>query len=417
MKIAILSDFHFGFAYNSRLENDSFDQAEEAMEKALDSDLILIGGDIFDIRAPKTQIWGRATKILSKPLLKENTGIKLVESTKELKEISYITLDHIPVVALHGNHERLARGELNAIEALENAGILIHLHCNTIVFEKDGIKIAVHGMSSVPERFARDILHQWNPQPIPSCFNILFLHQNIDPYVYSSLEQPSLNLSNLPKGFDLIVNGHVHIATKEKINDTTLIIPGSTVITQFHPSEANIERKIVKLDISSEVKIEFFPLENSRKFYYEEIKLDDKIPVRDQIEKKLNDILYTKVFSKPPVVRLKIIGKETDAINKDLRLMERRYGEKAILMFAKELESPEITEKIEFLRNLREQKLSIEEIGLNVLKKNLDELNFEPVFDYNSLFGLLIENEVERAFNILTGEQKTLTQVFQKSGE
>ncbi|MEM7824954.1 MAG: DNA repair exonuclease [Candidatus Aenigmatarchaeota archaeon] len=415
MKISILSDFHFGYAYNSRLENDSFDQAEEAIEKSLDSDLILIGGDFFDVRAPKTQIWGRAVKILSKPLLKENTGIKLIECTKELKEISHRTLNHIPVIAIHGNHERLAKGEINAVEALENAGILIHLHCNTIVFEKDGIKVAVHGMSSVPERFAKDILDQWNPKPIPNCFNILFLHQNIDPYVYSPLEPPSLNLSNLPKGFNLIINGHIHTLTQEKFDNTILLIPGSTVITQFQPSEADKEKTIVKLNIEKDLKVDFISLETSRKFYYKEMKIENTMSLRDQIEQEISDIVYKRAFFKPPIIRLKIAGKETEVIDKELRLLETKYGEKAILSFSKELESPEITQKLEFLRNLREQKLSVEEIGLSLLKKNLDELTFEPQFDYNSLFGLLVDNEIDRAFNILVGEQKTLNQVFEKS--
>jgi hypothetical protein len=95
-----------------------------------------------------------------------------------------------------------------------------------------------------------------------------------------------------------------------------------------------------------------------------------------------------------------------------LRELERKYYGKAIVVFFKELESLEITEKIEFLRNLREQKLSIEEIGLNLLKKNLDELQFESTFDYEDIFKLLSDGETERAFNILTGEQKTLTQIL-----
>lgn len=77
-------------------------------------------------------------------------------------------------------------------------------------------------------------------------------------------------------------------------------------------------------------------------------------------------------------------------------------------MFVKELETPEMTKKIEFLRNLREEKLSVEEIGLQVLKKNLDELEFENIFDYEQAFSLLSEGDAEKFFNILIGEQKVL---------
>ena len=116
------------------------------MEKALDSDIIVLAGDIFDSRIPKTRTWGKAMEILTKPMLKDNPGVKLVESSKKLREISRRTLDHIPVIAIHGTHERVIRGEINPIQALENAGILIHLHLDYVVFEKDGVRVAIYGI-------------------------------------------------------------------------------------------------------------------------------------------------------------------------------------------------------------------------------------------------------------------------------
>lgn len=417
MKIAILSDFHFGYAFADELENDSFENAEEAISKALDSDLILIAGDIFDSRIPKTQTWAKAIKILVKPLLKESTGVKLVDCSKKLREISQRTLRHLPVVAIHGTHERRGRGEINAVEALENAGILIHLHQNSIIFEKDGVKVAIHGMSGVPDRYAKDVLYEWNPKPVENCFNILLLHQSIEPYVYSPLEPISLNLSNLPKGFDFIVDGHVHVATQEKIGNTNLILPGSTIVTQLEPNEASTEKGFFEIELGNRTKIDFIPLKNNRKFFYERIEIKEGIPARDQIEKKLNEIIYVKNLPKAPLIKVRIVGKETQILDQELRDIERKYSGKAVISFTKELESPEITKKIEFLRNLREQKLSVEEIGLNLLKKNLEELQFESVFDYDKVFKLLSEGEVERTFNILLEEQITLEKVLKRSLE
>ena len=417
MKISILSDFHFGYAYNSELENDSFENVGEAIDRSLDSDLILIAGDIFDTRMPKTQTWAQTMKILTKPLLKPNPDVKLVECSKDLKEISKRVLNHLPLIAIHGNHERRSKDEVNPVEILENAGILIYLNCNTMCFEKDGIRVAIHGMPSVSERNAYEVLSKWNPQPIPDCVNILLLHQNIEPYVYSPLEPPSLNHSNLPKGFDLIINGHIHGKIEENINGTKFIIPGSLTITQFQKSEADSEKYFLTVNIGNgkEISTEFVPLEKSRKFFYEEIKVDGD--VKEEVEKKINEIFSIRELSKPPVIRLKIIGKETEVIDQELRELEKKYNGKAILIFAKELESPEITEKIEFLKNLREQKLSTEEVGLNILKKNLDEFQFEPMFDFEDFFRILSEGEVDNAFNILIGEQKTLTQVLRNPGD
>ncbi len=409
MKISVLSDLHFGYAYNSELENDCFDNAEEAMEKSLDSDLIILGGDIFDIRAPKTQTWGKALKILSKPLLKDNPNIKLVDTDKQLKEISQRSLNHIPVIAITGNHERLTKGEVNTVEALENAGLVIHLHLNTIVFEKDGVKVAIHGMSSVPERYAKEVLDKWNPKPVEGCINILLMHQSIEPYVYSPLEPPSLSLSNLPKGFDIIINGHLHGHNMEKLDGTILMMPGSTVITQFEKNEALADKVIGSITIDSGIKADFIPLETVRKFYYEELDIDQStLTLREQVERRLTQILYAGDHKKKPLVRMRLKGKDANISDQDLRAAESRLSDKSILMLVKELESQELTEKRELLRNLREQKLSVEELGLNLLRKNLEEFGMAEEFDYDTMFHLLSEDQTESALNILLGQQTTL---------
>lgn len=404
LKIAVLSDFHFGYAYNSELEDDPFDAVEEALDR-IDADLILILGDVFDSRVPKTATWAKALRVLAKPLLKESSNVKIVETDKELKKISNRTLNHVPVVAIHGNHERRGRGELNTVQAMENAGLLIHLHDQHIVFEKDGRKVAIHGMSSVPERFAKDVLNEWNPQPIAGAYNILLLHQNIDPYVYSPLEPPSLNLSNLPKGFDLILDGHVHMRNEQNIGNTRLIILGSTLVTQFEKNEAENEKGFYIID-TDENKIGFFALQNNRKFYYKEIDLKENY-LKNEIEFSIDEILANHA-GKKPIIKLKVHANDSDFLNNDLRAIETKYSDRAILIFSKEIESPEILSKIEFLRNIRDQKLSAEEIGLKVLRNNLNELKFEDIFDVEQIFYLLNENAGDKVFNILIGEQKTL---------
>lgn len=407
MRIAVLSDLHIGYALNSETEEDCFENAEEAIDKALDSDLIIVAGDIFDSRAPKTQAWAKALHIFSKPLLKESTGVKLVSCTKQLKSISRKTLSHLPVVAVHGNHERRSRGEVTTVEALENAGMLVHLHLQTIILEKDGVKVAVHGMSSVPERFAKDVMEAWKPKPVEGCFNILLLHQSVDPYVYSPLEPPTLDLSNLPAGFDLIIDGHVHVHAVDKSDSTPFLIVGSTIFTQLQKNEAEVKKGFVELEVGGKLKIDFVPLEKCRKFFYEEINLSGQ-SVRMQVEQRIDEILSTEAFSKPPVIRLKLVGKDSEVVDRDLAEIEKKFSGKAILIFAKELESQEITEKMEFFKNLREQKLSVEEIGLNLLKKILEDLNFSPTFDYEKIFWLLSGGETEKVFKLLTGEQTTL---------
>jgi DNA repair exonuclease SbcCD nuclease subunit len=409
MRIAIISDPHLGYAYNSRLENDSFENFEEAMNYALDCDLILIPGDIFDSRAPSTLVLNLAIKILRKCLFKKS-NLELVDTDKKLHEISKRTINALPVIALHGNHERRSKGQINVIEALENAGLLIYLDRNFIIFEKDGIRVAVHGMSSVPERYAKKFLEEWNPQPIKGCFNILMLHQSIHPYVFSPIEPPSLKLEDLPKGFDFIIDGHVHVFSEEKINGANFVIPGSTITTQLEENEARIEKGFYIIEIGEGIKGKFVPLTNNRKFIFEDVKIIGS--ARSLIEEKINKILSSH-FLKPPIIKLRIRGKETEVFEQELREIEKKYSEKAIIIFSKELESSELARKIEFIRNLIEQKQSIEEIGFNLLRKNLEELKFGEEISFEMLFELLSEGEIDRVLNLLMGEQKTL---FQFSG-
>jgi len=413
MLVSILSDLHFGYGSKTRLEDDSFENAQEAIAKSLDSDLILIPGDIFHSRIPTTETWAKTLKTLSKPLLTKNKGVKLVKTlNKDLDEISKRSLSGIPVLALHGTHERRGKDSINAIQALEKTGFLIHLHCNGIIFQKGKKKVAIQGMSGVPERYAKQILDKWDPKPLKGCYNILMLHQSIEPYVYSPLEPPSLNISNLPKGFDLIIDGHIHIRDSTKIDKTILLMPGSTITTQLKVEEAEVKKGFYQVD-TAKTKTNFIPLKKNRKFFYKEIELKPDIVVRDQIDDTISKIL-TKDFKKLPIIKIKILGKEA-IIDKELRDLEKKYSDKAILYFSKQLESPEITRKIELLRSLRERKLSVEEMGLQILKKNLEDLKFESTFDTDNVFKLLVDGQADKAFDILTGQQKTLDQIL-KSG-
>jgi len=415
MRIAVISDCHLGHAYGTVLENDSFENFEEAMDRVIDADvdLIVLGGDTFDSRAPRTKVWAKTMHILTKPLLKEQK-VKFVESDKILKEISRRTLNHLPVIALHGNHERRSKEDLNVVEALENAGLLIYLNANSVVFEKDGVKVAIHGMSNVPERYAKENLKKWNPRLVNDCFNILVLHQSFEGFFYSPLDAPSISLDDLPEGFDLILDGHIHQHGTLKSRNTPLYTLGSTVVTQLDARESLIEKGFLIIEVGKKLNVNFIPLQKNRKFVYDEIKVSPGLMVRDQIEKKISELVYKKKSDKPPLVKLKISGDQNVVSETDLRSIERKYEEKAVIIFSRDFETPDVVEKTEIIRGMLENKQSVEEIGLNVLRKNLDELKFDNIIDFETLFHLLLDGESERAFNILTGEQRTLSQIMKK---
>ena len=204
MQIGIFSDCHCGYKFGEERGEDSFIALDEAMDKVSDCDLILIAGDVFDTRVPRPEVFAKAARILGKAQSFSSKAHFIEIVNKEKHEISPSALRGTPIVTIHGTHERRSKYLVNPIEALEHAGILIHLHCATAVFDIEGRKVAIHGMSGVPDRYAGDCLKEWNPKPIPDALNIIMFHNSITPFIYSPNEPPSMSIDDLPKGFDLV---------------------------------------------------------------------------------------------------------------------------------------------------------------------------------------------------------------------
>jgi DNA repair exonuclease SbcCD nuclease subunit len=393
MKISIFSDLHFGFASNTPLEDDSFDNAEQALKQSLDCDLILICGDMFDEKFPKPDEIARAIKILS--LAKNHNGAKIVKGiNKDVPDIK-----GIPIIALHGTHERWS-GHINAVQLLESAGLLIHLHKSGVIVESGGIKVAVQGMSGVPERHAAEIMEMWSPKPIEGCYNILLLHQSIHPFLYSPLEAPTLNLDNLPEGFDLIVNGHIHKKRFEKIGSKKILLTGSTIVTQLKEEEQE-EKGIHKLFLPED-KIIFEPLQNVRKFFFEEVEIKDGESAREKIINALSK--YKGNYQKKPLIKLRIKSGKFVNIDKEMKGIMKDY-EDFIIRYSKEALGGESSEKTHMLREARERKFSIVELGMKILEENLIESNFSKEIDYSKLFDYVTEGRLEHAKKLLVGEE------------
>ncbi len=395
MLIGIFSDSHCGFKYREERGEDSFIALNEAIEKTLDCDLILIAGDLFDKRVPKPEVFAKVARILNKA---QNipTKTKFISFlNKDEKEISPSTLRGIPIIAIHGTHERRSRHLINPIQALEHAGLLIYLHCATAIFEINGEKVAIHGMSGVPERYAKDCLEEWNPKPVPNAVNIIMLHQSISPYIYSPLEPPSLKLEDLPKGFDLYVLGHIHWHDLKDFGKGKLLLPGSLIPTTIHKIESEQKKLIHKFD-GSLISI---PLENQRKIIWKEF---DYIP---GIKNSIEDFLSTIPSSKPkPIVNIRVKGQlPKDKVLPSFADLEEKFSKKFILNINKNIQVEEIKEQIELLKMLKRQNLSPEEHGLKILQENLKQVNcgikIEEIFEH------LVDGNLDLLFNLLMGER------------
>lgn len=399
MKITIFSDCHCGYDYGEERGEDPFLAFQEAMERSLDSDLILIAGDIFDSRVPKQEVLARAAKILS---VAQNSPsqAKLVDvAGKDRNEVSPSALRGIPVVAIHGTHERRSRFMINPVQAMEHAGLLLHLHGSTALFDINGKKVAVHGMSGVPERFAGDCLKQWSPKPVPGACNILMLHQSVDPYVYSPLEPPSIRMEDLPAGFDLYVLGHMHWHDMRNFKSGTLLLTGSTVTTSVHKAESEQGKGMFTFNGTY---LEFVPLASQRKVVCEQFLYSPEI--RRQVEQKIIDVISQQHKMKP-IIGIKIKGRlppETAVPN--FSDLEQKYGDRAIIKINQELKQSEFEKNMELLKTLRERGLSPEEQGLRILQDNLDQVKCG--LNAHDMFDLLADGRIDEIMNMLFGGNK-----------
>jgi DNA repair exonuclease SbcCD nuclease subunit len=430
MKIAVISDNHLGTKWGTGREQDSFDQARESFERALElgAELILELGDIFDTRTPRQEVWAQAMRILSIPLAKGQSEVNLSRVIdKNQDDFSPVALRGVPVVALHGNHERRTRGFVNPVQALEAAGLLIHLHHNVLIFDTPEGKLALHGMSNVPEQHAKNVLSAWNPKPVEGAFNILMLHQSVGQYVYSKEEFPTINLTDLPPGFDLYLCGHIHYHAEASAHGKPLLFPGSTERTQLLQVEAEVPKGFYILDLGDGLNYEFIGLTGTRDFYYEEMKFDGiGIPqLNEVVRAKVRELLERprRNLEKLPLIRIRLTGtlaKEASRSEFDERAVVQEFADRALVAISKgDLTSPGLEEKVQLLRELRDRRLPIDEMAMGLLEANLRDMKYNHPLDVRPLYGLLVEKRGEEAFQKVLGvvEDQIKTELERKSND
>jgi len=393
MKISIFSDAHCGYDFGGERGQDAFEALDEAMEKSLDSDLIIMAGDMFDTRIPRPEVFAKVSRILSKAQNVDNNTKVYDLVNKDKNDILPTALRGIPVVGIHGTHERRSKHMVNPMEALEHAGLIIHLHCGTAVFDINGNRVAVHGMSGVPERYAGECLKTWNPKPIPGAKNIFVFHQSIEPYIYSPLDPPTLKLEDLPDGFDLYVLGHIHWSEIKDLKRGKLLLTGSLIPTSIHKSEAEQRKGVFFWDGN---RIEQRSIKQRRVFMDS---FTNMAGIKDNIERRIQQILVHD-YDMKPIINIKIRGKVPKGEEPpNFYDIAEKYSGKAIINFNKKLVAEGFKDQMELLQAMKEERISPEEQGMKILRENLSQskcrINADDIFD------LLVEGNVDSVYGML----------------
>ncbi|MDP7080885.1 MAG: metallophosphoesterase [Candidatus Undinarchaeales archaeon] len=413
-RVGVFSDTHFGYDFGGPRGEDPFVQAAEALDLLIGDKcgLVLHAGDLFDRPVPKPDVLGGAMRLFSRAVLaRRKRPVKLIEVVgKDRDDVTEeIALAGVPIIAIHGTHERRPKGQLNPIQLMEKAGFVIALHCQSVLLDVGGVLVGVHGMGGVPERFARDVLRKWDPRSFDGAVNMLLLHQNLSPYLYTG-DEPGLEGEDLPKGFDLVVNGHIHWEVQDELpRGGRLLCPGSTVLTQLRATERDIPKAAFAVEMTKKKgmgEVRRLPLATPRPFILETVKVKGAGPAQvvRAVHKALAKALKDVKGDRMPLVRVKLEGTLKDGITpRDVQLGEtmEAFADRALVKVDKKLTGADM-ERSKAHRAVKRKAATLDELARDVLRTRAKEMGVK--LDADAVFDRLLANDVEGIIALVEGE-------------
>ena len=402
MKIAIIGDTHLGFDHYGPRKEDSFRNVKEAFDIALAEkvDLIIQTGDMFHERLPKPEVTSPVIKLLNSVSARMKP-VKLVNSVKEGKE-KLQTVEIPPIVVIYGTHERRPPEYVNPLQMLHSAGVLYCLDRESAVVEIGNNRIGLHGLSGVPEIYAKEVLKKWNPRAFPDMKNFFLIHQNFQELL--PLQPPEiLTYGDLPREMDLHILGHIHWKQEDThpISNAPIILPGSTVKTQMRSIESKMNKGIYILDVGEKISMRWIELKRPRKLYYEIVKIDGMKPSEVLITLKENLVKKLEYHNHPliPLVRYSLRGDLAEGFIPSDLSFKGLENDKVILNIDKsKVSSKKLGEKAKLIADLKSQKISIDELGVKILADKLGMKNTKKLSD---VFAELSQGNLEGAEQLL----------------
>ncbi len=386
MRIAILSDFHIGY---ERFREDAFRQADEALQLAASSaDMMVIPGDIFDFRHPKPEILAEAITLFRSV---QQKGLRARVTGFEGRGKAYTD---VPIVAIPGTHERRTDGETDPVDLLNLAGLVVNVNQARAIVEKDGEKVAVYGVGGIAEERFMETLRRLDPKPISGAFNLFMFHQSI--YELLPFSQDFPHLDELPDGFDLYVDGHVHSRVEAKCHGRDFLVPGSTVLTQLKEGEQG-QKGIFIYDTRKGTYT--FSRINSRRFFVAKIDVSGLQPA--EIGRALDEkIAAMAEGGGMPVVRIILEGKMKEgfrAMDLSTKGIAERFAGRAIVEIARSGLGAGDSDEAQELRRGMLSGVPIRDYGIGVFLERLKENKYGMGVSPSLLFDILSSEEKKEA--------------------
>lgn len=382
MRIAIVSDLHIGY---DRFRKDAYAQAKEALMMAAGrADAIIIPGDIFDTRFPKPDVIAEAIGIF-KELQEKDFGARIVG----FEGVGKIYTDK-PILAVPGTHERRTSDTEDPVDLLNLTSLLADIGMGVAVIEKDGERVAVTGIAGVVEERFGDALKEYANKTVEGAFNILMFHQSL--YELLPFNDSFLRMEELPKGFDLYVNGHIHSRVESSVHGKRFLMPGSTVLTQLKDGET--EKKGFFIYDTKTGEHEFVHI-NSRSF--ELLKIDAYTDNEETLWKEVEGRIADAVSKNGQgcILRIEISGSSRDVKRLGIGMQEiaKRFRNDAVIDISRKGfgEVSDEGKRSEILSDI--SNVSVKDLGIGILMAALKRNGYDLGIGPAELFELLSSGE------------------------
>ena len=253
-------------------------------------ELLLIGGDLFDVRNPNN--FARAAVMRDFRSL-HDAGVRIF---------------------IVGGHHDTPRSTLEGTSPLAvygNSGFA-HFFADptnpkSVVLDYQGFKVSVTGVGHNP-------LHELGNDPVDAVprklegdFNIVIAHAPVQGFTGWTGDEPIIKPSSIPESVNLLAVGHFHNHQEKRAGKTLIVYPGSTERVDF--AEEEDEKGFVWAEFSKDGSVSSsFVKTSARKYKTVSIPFPDVPRPLDPLKKELE-----KTFDPGIVLRVVIVGRVNPA--------------------------------------------------------------------------------------------------------
>jgi len=390
MKFAHIADVHLGGCRNHKLQELNLNAFKRTIEICKENkvDFILIAGDLFDTPMPSFDI------------LKET-----VSCLKELKE------NNIECYIIPGSHDFSPSGK-TFIDVLEKAGL-----CTNIAKFKEGQdnitleffvndKLVITGLpgrkSNLEQRMFNNLIIPHDLGSYKGKLKIFMLHTTLQDSVKKEITFiESVNIEDLPAGFDYYAAGHIHNTIKIEKDNKIIVYPGPIFPNNFSELEELKEGSFLIVELDNITK--------KFKITQKKIKLKDVVSLKINVSKMTSEEATSKIIDeiskhdiKDKILLLRIHGCiEGKLSNINFNLVEEKAKDCYVMLKnIHELTSSELK-----LDEIKSEGKSIEEIEKEIIERYRNEIKDSEIF----------QGYIEKLMTVLDTEKKEgeTTSVFE----